>query len=191
MISTDNSQEFLLPVPQIYQQDSTWCWAACLEMVFTYFGTPKNEKGEVWTQQEIVFKYLNRDPKSLKSLERKTIKAGITEINLLRLLQLNFGFSEAKMETYLDWSEVKQQICELRRPLLLAVNDKADLLKSADHLVVVIGCKEEDDEYWLEVLDPKNPSFQNGDRYSKINYLSEKRAGRKICHLIYNLYPIN
>lgn len=162
-----------------------------MEMIFSYFGAPRNEKGEIWTQQEIVFKYLNRDIESLKSLERKTIKAGITEINLLRLLQLNFGFSEAKMETHLDWAEVKQQICVLQRPILLAVNEKAGLLKSADHLVVAIGCVEEDNERWLEVLDPKNPNFQNGIRYSRINYLPKKSIEEKICHLIYNLYPIN
>ncbi len=184
-------QESFLEVPLIYQQDNTWCWAACMEMIFRYFGEPKNEKGEIWSQQEIVFKFLNRDIESVKSLERKTIKAGITETNLLRLLQLNFGFSEAKMETHLDWAEIKQQICVLRRPVLLAVNEKADLLKSPDHVVVVIGCVEEANEHWLEVLDPKHPNLQTGSRYSKINFLPKKSTGNKICHFIYNLHPIN
>ena len=184
-------QESFLEVPLIYQQDSTWCWAACMEMIFRYFGAPKNEKGEIWTQQEIVFKFLNRDIESVKSLARKTIKAGITETNLLRLLQLNFGFSEAKMETHLDWAEIKQQICEFQRPVLLAVNEKADLLKSPDHVVVAVGCVEEANERWLEVLDPKHPSLQTGSRYSKINFSPKKSIEKKICYFIYNLYPIN
>jgi hypothetical protein len=186
-----NSQESFLKVPQIYQQDSTWCWAACMEMIFRYFDAPKNEQGAVWTQQEIVLKYLNRDIEYLKSLKRKTIKAGITEINLLRLLQLDFGFLEAKMKEYLDWEEITHQIGVLQQPILIAVNEKADLLKSADHVVVAIGCWEYNNECWLEVLDPKNPSFQSGNRYSKINYSTQKIVEKKICHLIYNLQPIN
>jgi len=182
--------EIFLKVPQIYQQDSTWCWAACMEMIFRYFGEPKNDKGKIWTQQEIVFKYLNRDIESVKSLERKTIKAGITELNLLRLLQLNFGFSEAKMVEELDWAEINQQICELRLPVLLAVNEKANLVKSPDHVVVAIGCAEEANERWLEVLDPKHPDLQTGSRYSKINFLPKKSTENKICHFIYNLHPI-
>lgn len=184
-------QETFLEVPQIYQQDSTWCWAACMEMIFRYFDAPKNEKGEIWTQQEIVFKFLNRDIESVKGLARKTIKAGITETNLLRLLQLNFSFSEAKMAVHLDWAEIKQQICVLRRPILLAVNEKADLLKSPDHAVVAIGCEEEADQRWLVVLDPQNPTEHKGFRYSRIIFSPIKSIDRKICHLIYNLQPIN
>ena len=28
----------ILPVPQIYQQQSNWCWAACTEMLCRFFG---------------------------------------------------------------------------------------------------------------------------------------------------------
>jgi ABC-type bacteriocin/lantibiotic exporter with double-glycine peptidase domain len=184
LTSTGNS---CLAIPMVHQQDSSWCWAACLEMLFNYHRFPVNHLGKTLSQCEIVSQYLNRECNCKEDKAKHPCKAAVTAEDLLLLLQLNFRYSSAKMDAEMDWKELVDQLNNRQQPILLLVNTNKDWNAQPNHAILAIAAVEDNNQKRVVVQDPTPPVNQMENRRNEIDFLPPLHIDNKICFFINNL----
>ena len=144
--------EKIINVPQIIQEQSNWCWAACVEMVIRYYNEPATQ------QCEFANELFNRteccsDPSS-PNCNRPCETRDISNLYLRKHIHSKF------VEDAVPFSELQSEI-DADRPVEV-VYFWRDWEKPG-HSVIVRGWRIEDKEEFVYVNDPADsPTTMSG-----------------------------
>ena len=136
--------EKIINVPQIKQEQSNWCWAACAEMVFCYYGvTPARQcdfANELFGRTECC-----SDPSSPNCNQP-------CEIENLSNLYSRKGINSRFLGETVPFSKLQSEI-NADRPVEVVFYQKS---KKRGHLIIVRGWRITGTEKFVHVNDPKD-----------------------------------
>lgn len=151
MATTPTAAE--LPIPPIAQQTQVWCWAACAEMVFRYYGMPNvNPAGDYQCGIVGAYWYIVGGPFHPCVFNCLQCVSGIANLNEMRRLVLGYGWAanQIGIPSYqltcsaryspLSLEELANEL-DNDRPVLAGVSFSPGLVLPgvSQHLVTLVG----------------------------------------------------
>lgn len=134
----------IIDVPQIAQEQTNWCWAACIEMVLRYYGTSAARQcelaNELFSRSDCCSEPSN--PECNKPCEIEEISTLYSRKNI----QSQF------VDKYVSFSTLQSEI-DADRPVEIVFYQRKE---QRGHLVIVRGWHTIEAEEFVHVNDPKD-----------------------------------
>lgn len=136
--------EKIINVPHIKQEQSNWCWAACAEMIFRYYGVSPTRQcdfaNELFDRTECCL-----DPSGLNCNQP-------CEIENLSNLYSRKGINSKFLSETVPFSKLQSEI-NADRPVEVVFYQKR---KKRGHLIILHGWRITGTEKFVHVNDPKD-----------------------------------
>ncbi len=137
-----------LNIELIHQRTGVWCWAACCQMVYKYYGN-NIEQCEI---VKMLYGNTCCESSSAQNCHSYNVTCTKTEESNIALPKTGISYTKAT-ESVLSWEEIVYGIDKNKKPMAYEyyLSDKST------HLTLIVGYYEVGNEKYLIVNNPKPP----------------------------------